>query len=291
MKPPTSVLLLSDSHDPQVRSEVERLATWLRARSVQVEQGGCADQSPVTAGLDLVVVLGGDGTFLQATRRLGERSVPFLGIRFGTFGYLTELEPESWEPELERLFRGEGRVESWLRLRCRMRSEEGTWMPLGPATNEVLVTADSVAQLMDVLVSIDGEPISRYRGDGLILATPAGSTAHSLAAGGPILEPTSRSFLLTPLASQALTWRPLVLRPERRVEILLAGSRPAAVILDGRPAARLTGKALVEVCADERDLLVASIVRRSRFRTLRERLRWGEPLALRPHRGEGDEGS
>ncbi len=145
--------------------------------------------------------------------------------------------------------------------------------------NEVVLTAAEVARMLDVVLRIDGEDITRFRGDGVIVATPVGSTAHSLAAGGPIVEPTDRCLIFTPLASQAMTYRPLILRPTRTVELAVIEARHGtSVTIDGGPARPLPTGSVVEIRASDHDVRVASIVDRSRFRTLRERLHWGSPL-------------
>ncbi len=277
MKRPTSVLLLGDLADTRIAAERDRLIDWLRARGVRAQ---LVRES--TRRLDrragLAIVLGGDGAFLRAARRLEGSSCPLIGIRLGSFGYLAELEPENWEPELKRLLEGKGSVEHWMRLACRIR-RAGRPDRSELALNEVAVTSARVARILTLNLRIDSEDISQYRGDGLIVASPVGSTAYSMAAGGPIIEPRDRCLLLTPLTAHALTFRPLVLNAERRVELKVGPVRSgAAVTLDGREPVELRQGDIIEVRASSKDLRVASIVDRSRFRTLRERLHWGAPL-------------
>jgi NAD+ kinase len=279
------VLLLSDPRDARASGEVGRVRAWLEARKVKVAQASVGESPAHRA--DLILVLGGDGAFLRAVLAAGDGEVPFLGIRYGTFGYLAELEPGTWEAELERLLAGEGRIESWMRLRCTLRDASGTTESAGLALNEAILTAAEVARMLEVQIRIDDEDVTRYRGDGLIVATPVGSTGHSLAAGGPIVEPTDRCLILTPIASQAMTYRPLVLREHRRVQLLVLGARHgAALTMDGRGTRRLELGSAVEITASDQDVPVATVVRRSRFRTLRERLHWGAPLV---HEQEPDE--
>ena len=280
MKPPSSVLLLSDPRDPRLDAEIEQLRRFLEERSVVVvlAEERSADELR-ECGAQLVIVLGGDGTFLRAVHHLQHVDIPFLGIRFGTFGYLAELEPESWEDGLERVLEGRSRIERWMRLRCRLRREDGRYEDLGLALNEVVLSAAEVARMVEVGLRIDGEDITRFRGDGFILAAPAGSTAHSLAGGGPIVEPDDRCLLLTPLASQALTFRPLVVRSHRKVEMVVHRARHGtAVTLDGRETVTLPERAVIEVRDAQQDFSLLRVTERSRFRTLRERLHWGSPL-------------
>ena len=283
MKPLSTVLLLADPRDPRVRSERRRLQRWLEARDVTVLTAPLRPGSRAMARADLVVVLGGDGTFLRAARAIGRHSVPLVGIRFGTFGYLSELEPGQWERGLTRLLGGGGVRESWLRVKCRLRPRHGRARELGVALNEVVVTSSKVAHLVEVNLRIDGEEVTRYRGDGMIVATPVGSTAYSLSAGGPIVDRTDRCLLITPLASHSLTYRPLVLRPNRRIELEILNARHGtSLTIDGQETVALRRGTVVEVKVAEQDLLVASVVDRTRFRTVRERLRWGAPLVSTP---------
>jgi NAD+ kinase len=288
VKPPSSVLLLDDHADPRATREAARLKGWLEERRVRVQHAGQVRPGAdlPTGDFDLVLVLGGDGTFLRALHHLGPGGIPFLGIRFGSFGFLAELEPESWEPELERLLAGEGRIEHWMQICCRIREPDGRVVDGGLAVNEVVVTAAKVARMLEVVLVIDGEDITTYRGDGMIVATPVGSTAHSLAAGGPIAEPTDRCLLLTPLSSQAMTFRPLVLTEDRRVELKVGRARSGTMLtIDGAESRPLESGSVVELSRSESELQVATIVRRSRFRTLRERLHWGAPLVSGPETG------
>jgi NAD+ kinase len=279
VKPLKSVLLLTDPVDERVSEEAVALQSWLAERGVEVQKVPTQPEGAKCAPMDLGIVLGGDGTFLRASRCLENHSMPLIGMRFGSFGYLAELERDHWQEPLQRLLAGEGSIESWLRLRVRLRRPGQDWIDLGMVLNEVVVTAERIARIVEVGLRIDGEDITRYRGDGVIVATPVGSTAHSLAAGGPIVESTDRNILLTPLASHAMTYRPLVLRPRRSVEmVVLAGRHGTALTIDGQQTLALEEGTLVQLGDAGRDLQVATVVERSRFRTLRERLHWGAPL-------------
>ena len=265
------MLLAADPRDARAGAQRTKVAAWLRQRGVE--------RVTSAARADLAIVLGGDGTFLRTARQLEKAKVALIGLRLGTFGFLAELEPDRWERDLERLLQGKGKVESWLRLHCRILRPGARPRKLGLAVNDIVLTADKVARLVQVVLRIDGQDVSRFRGDGIIVATPVGSTAHSLAAGGPILEPTARSLLMTPLASQALTYRPLVLQASRRIELVVVGSRSGtSLTMDGQVTVALSPGTVVEVSDSGQDLKVASVGRRSRFLTLRDRLRWGEPL-------------
>jgi len=258
------------------------LRAWLRERGIATALTDLQRGSRRVAAADLAIALGGDGTFLRAARALRGAAVPLVGVRLGTFGYLAELEPGDWEDGLTRLVEGHGTVEKWLRLQVRVRAG-GRTRELGPALNEVVVTAARVARLVEFTLRIDGEDVTRFRGDGMIVSTPVGSTAHSLAAGGPIVDRTDRCLLLTPVNSQSMTYRPLVLRSSRRIELVVGAARHGtALTVDGQETIELAAGSVIEVLESELDLHAATVVLRSRFRTIRERLKWGDPLV--PHR-------
>ncbi len=279
MKPPVSALLLVDGREPRARAEAVRIADWLGRRGVATHRVNFAGAKRKLPSADLGIVLGGDGTFLRAARALGSSTMPLVGVRLGTFGYLAELEPGDWEAGLDRLVAGHGAVESWLRLRCRIVDPNGRAREVGIALNEVVVTAATVARLVEVDLRIDGEAVTRFRGDGMIVATPVGSTAHSLAAGGPIIDRTDRCLLVTPVNSQSLTYRPLVLRSNRRVELAVLKARHGtALTIDGQQTIAVGEGTVIEVADAAQDLVAATVVSRTRFRTIRERLQWGAPI-------------
>ncbi len=279
MKLPSSALLLVDGRDPRARAEAARIAKWLAGRSIAVKRVDLQRGVRKVAPSDLAIVLGGDGTFLRAARAIGRAEVPLVGVRLGTFGYLAELEPGDWDEGLTRLVEGQGAVENWMRLQVRVRGPRGRVREFAPALNEVVVTAATVARLVEFTLRIDDEDITRFRGDGMILATPVGSTAHSMAAGGPIIDRTDRCLLVTPVNSQALTYRPLVLRSSRRIELLVHRARHGtALTIDGQETVALDEGSVVEVVEAAADLRAATVVTRTRFRTIRERLKWGAPM-------------
>ena len=282
MKPPSSALLLVDGRDPRARAESLRIAKWLAQRSIEVTRVDLQRGRREVARADLAIVLGGDGTFLRAARAIGKADVPLVGVRLGTFGYLAELEPGDWDDGLTRLIEGQGALENWLRLSVRVRSPKGRVREFAPALNEVVVTAATVARLVEFTLRIDDEDVTRFRGDGMIIATPVGSTAHSMAAGGPIIDRTDRCLLVTPVNSQSLTYRPLVLRSTRRIELLVHQARHGtALTVDGQVTLPLEEGSVVEIAESPLDLRAATVVTRTRFSTIRERLKWGAPMVER----------
>lgn len=189
------------------------------------------------SGADVVLCLGGDGTMLRAVGALDGAPVPLLGVNLGQLGYLTEIEPGEITGALERYAQGEAdggwHLDVRLMLDIEVRRgdvELGRWRAL----NEVVVEKHAAGHTISVLARIDGEPFTSYAADGLIVATPTGSTAYSLSARGPVVSPRHRALLLTPVSPHMLFDRTLVLDPSEVVEIEVIGHRRAEVAVDGR---------------------------------------------------------
>ncbi|MEM9041398.1 MAG: NAD(+)/NADH kinase [Actinomycetota bacterium] len=187
---------------------------------------------------DVVVSLGGDGTMLRTVRLLEGSPVPIIGVNLGSLGYLTEVEPDDLRPALDRFVQGsaEGR---WRREERMLLDVTINGELLGRALNEAVVEKNESGHTVRLLARIDGAPFTHYEADGLIVATPTGSTAYSLSARGPIVSPEHRAILLTPVSPHMLFDRTLVLSPTEVVEIEVAGHRRADVTLDGRPSSVL----------------------------------------------------
>ncbi len=190
------------------------------------------------AEADIVLSLGGDGTMLRSVRLLDGAPVPVLGVNLGSLGYLTEIEPDALEASLMSFFGGNGAGEWHLDERMMLDvSVNGTHA--GRALNEAVIEKSQSGHTVRLLARIDGEPFTHYAADGLIVATPTGSTAYSLSARGPIVSPRHRAVLLTPVSPHMLFDRSLVLDPSEVVDIEVSGHRHAEVAIDGQPVATL----------------------------------------------------
>ncbi len=184
--------------------------------------------------LDLAVSLGGDGSMLRAVTAVADDGVPVLGVNYGSLGYLTGIEPDAASDAVERFLAGDYQIEERIRLSCRLNG--GTEVS---ALNEAIVEKVDSGRTVNLAVHIDGEFFTSYAADGLIAATPTGSTAYSLSAGGPILAPTMHALILTPVAPHTLFDRSLVLLPSSELVVEVLGDRPAAVAVDGRSLGEL----------------------------------------------------
>jgi NAD+ kinase len=269
---------------PQAQGIARGLAKWLAERGLVVrfdEDAAEATGSPATprdrllAEVDLVVVLGGDGTLLSAARDAGERAVPIAGVNLGTLGFMAEIATDEMYAALERILAGDARVESRMRLAVhalRGERELGRWLAL----NDAVVANADTARMIELVVRVDEMDVTTYRADGLLISTPTGSTAYSLSAGGPILDPRLEALVMTPISPHTLTHRPVVLPPTSRVEVR-ARTRGGAVRLsvDGQTGLALREGDHVRIERSEHPVQLVVSPFRNHFSILREKLGWG----------------
>ena len=206
------------------------------------------DQQQELTRADMLICFGGDGTLLHAAKDATIHNVPILGVNMGSVGFMAELE-EGELAKLSRLAAGEYSVEQRMMLRVRViRGKQVVVDEL--ALNDAVVSKGSIGRVAEVEVSADGVTISHMTGDGVVVATPTGSTAYSMSAGGPIVEPTSDTLIVTPVCAHQLSARPLVVAPERTISVQLPRKSRKSVYLsmDGGKSVRISGNDRVEIC-------------------------------------------
>ena len=190
--------------------------------------------------VDMALSIGGDGTLLGACRRFRKQKVPVCGINLGTLGFLVDIEPEELEGKLGKILSGEYRVEKRLLLAAFVKNGEGEHF-LGHAINDVVATKDGVARMLRLGLGVNGAHLLDCQADGMIVSTPTGSTAYSLSAGGPVLNPNLRSILLTPICAHTFQMRPIALDESDAVHItFLPGQQDVIVTLDGQESFHLS---------------------------------------------------
>jgi NAD+ kinase len=259
----------------------------IEERTAPLLEGGCnncwiAPGADVAARADALVVLGGDGTLLAASQLLGERSIPVLGVNFGSLGFLTEITLPELLPAVESLLRGDYRYEERRLLRAELLRAGGGTLTRD-VLNDVVVTKAAVSRIIQLDVVLDGHFVSAFRADGIIISSPTGSTAYNLAAGGPILHPALAALVLTPICPHMLTNRPLVVGDGARVEVRLRDTRDVEVHItfDGQEGFPLAPDDLVTVTRSPRSLKLVRAPARDYFEVLRTKLKWGEQAARR----------
>jgi len=278
--------IISRPDRPQVAQIISGLLAWLAEHGYKViidEETSRYINGPqvvprpqmASQALDLAVVLGGDGTLLSAARVTAAIDVPLLGVNLGSLGFLTEVPLQSLYPMLEAIVQGRATVEHRSLMEVELlRADEirGTYLVF----NDAVVNKTALARLNTYDLYIDNAFVSSYRADGMIVATPTGSTAYSLSAGGPVLMPSVKAFVLTPVAPHSLTHRPLVVPDSVQIEILLRSEQEVAYLsLDGQPGLDLRDGDRVRCRRSEHQVNLFR-TESDFFHVLRTKLKWGE---------------
>jgi len=252
--------------------EMADLAKGLPPETIEIAEAG-----EVGRAADAIVVLGGDGTLLAASHLIEREDVPLIGVNFGSLGFLTEVTPSELCPVLTRVLAGDYPYEERSLLRAVIR-RSGASEFTGDALNDIVVTkAGALSRIVELEARVDGAFVSAFRADGLIVASPTGSTAYSLAAGGPILHPALGAIVVTPISPHMLTNRPLVLADSATIELRLAvPGGEVHVTLDGQRGFPLSHEDTVTITRSPRRLRLAISPARDYFEVLRKKLRWGE---------------
>ena len=277
---PLSVVILGNGTKPEVHAEAERLAEAMaghpRIRLVGIDLSADSDLSTLAA--DVALVLGGDGTVLHTARRMGDRPTPVLGVNVGRLGFLADLTPEAFLDRLGDLAERRYTIDNLMTLSCTLVPQERADPRRSAASTTSCSAPRRSFHLLEIGLSIDGESVMTYRGDGLILATPVGSTAHSLSAGGPILPPNAHMFVVTPICAHTLTQRPLVDGTHKVYEMVPQGAGVATVLVDRRPGAgpRQRGDRVI-VRRGNAPFPMVRLPGHSFYRTLRDKLGWAPP--------------
>jgi len=275
-------------HDFQpAKKECKRLRDWFTQRGITVYTEEMASRAHVTQCLeegttipdtvDLVVVLGGDGTLLGAARKVGRYGLPILGVNLGGLGFLTEIPLEMLYKDIEKVITGQVTVEPRLMLQAsvlRNAEEKCRFSVL----NDVVINKGALARIIDLRVSIDGHFLTTFRSDGLIISTPTGSTSYNLSAGGPILYPDLEALILTPICPFTLTQRPIIVPDTSVIEVQM-GKHNEEVILtfDGQVGFDLMAHDRVIISKSEKKLKLIKSPDQDYYDILRTKLKWGEP--------------
>ena len=271
------------------------LAGWLEARQIEpvfeVHTAALAGLPPgrptssrdeLPTACDLVVVLGGDGTLIGMAGRIAEAGtdVPILGVNFGSLGFLTEITLAELYDSLESVLDGSAEIDERMMLRARTLRAGGVYADR-LVLNDVVITKAALSRIIELAVSVGQRPVMQVRADGLIIATPTGSSAYNLAAGGPIVHPSVDALLLTPIAPHMLTNRPVVLTAASEVLVKpmmngAEGKDEVFVTFDGQSGHPLEADDVIDIRRADRPLLLVRASRRTYFDVLRQKLKWGE---------------
>jgi NAD+ kinase len=224
--------------------------------------------------VEVILVLGGDGTLLHAARLVGSAGIPIIGVNLGSLGFLTEVKLDEMYSALEGLLSGQYQSEERVLLDVEV-VREGSVAALYRALNDAVINKGALARIIELEVSVNSQPVLLTRADGLIIATPTGSTAYSLAAGGPILYPTLEAFIITPICPHALTNRPVVIPDRDAVEVYLRRGSEVMLTVDGQVGMPLQPRDCLKIRRAQSTLKLVLPFGSTFFKLLREKLRWG----------------
>ncbi len=283
----TRVGLVAKPDAAEAQGLILRLAEWAAARGlalvVEKETAGLvpavsvptARKGDLPGQVDLVLVLGGDGTLLSMARAVGDLGVPILGVNLGGLGFLTATARDEVVPALEAALAGRMAIDERMMLGARL-VRQGQPTAEYVALNDVVLTKSAMSRIIDLAVAVDGRHATAYRADGLIISTPTGSTAYNLSAGGPILFPTMDAVVLTPIAPHTLSNRPIVLPGTQRIDVTLRTDQEVMLTMDGQVGVPLREHDTVQVQQAAARIRLVRFPDRDFFSVLRTKLKWGE---------------
>ena len=282
--------IIAKKSSPEAVTLMKKLSDWLRSKNVEAyieeeiaELVGTSgsDMKPVgrkeiSRHVEMIVVLGGDGTLLSVAREVGNNKIPILGVNLGSLGFLTEVTQEELFPVLEQVVKGNYQGEEREALDAAV-MRRGERMVEYTVLNDAVINKGALARIIDIETTINGESLTTFKADGLIFSTPTGSTAYNLSAGGPIVYPTLHCIIITPICSHTLTNRPVVVPDDVVIRAALKTRQQEVILtLDGQQGFPLECDDVVEVKKSEARIYLIRSPHRHYFGLLREKLKWGE---------------
>jgi len=276
---------------PEVGHIARHLVEWLRPRKAEVYMEedlaklvnlpfsgpylNAVEREEMPGKVEMIVVLGGDGTMLSVARLVRNHDIPILGVNLGGLGFLTEISLDELYRVLERVMQGNFETDERDVLRASV-IRKGEQLAEYAVLNDAVINKGALARIIDLEVTINGEYLTTFRSDGLIISTPTGSTAYNLSAGGPIVYPSLHCLIITPICSHTLANRPIVIPDDVEVHVLLeAKQQEVFLTLDGQQGLSLEFEDLVEVRKVPGRFLLIKSPYRHYFELLREKLKWG----------------
>ena len=284
-----SIGLIGKAGAPPVARTLTKLIEDLKKRGLRVvldESAAAYFEHPPEAVFsrrelaghcDLAIVVGGDGTLLNAARSLAGADVPVLGVNLGRLGFLTDVSPDDMHERLNEIFAGQYEEEHRSLLHASV-NRDGQTINESDALNDVVIHKWDIARMIEIETSINGRFLNSLRADGLIVSTPTGSTAYALSGGGPILDPALEALVLVPICPHTLSNRPIVVSDQVKIEIVLHGedSTKAQITCDGQVNFELMSGDKVRIRRKDHDLRLIHPQKHDHFDIMRKKLRWGE---------------
>ncbi|UOD34609.1 NAD(+)/NADH kinase [Deferribacteraceae bacterium V6Fe1] len=284
-----NIAIVAKPHTPNIKDITEKIISFLKKndKNILLEKRAaealCVDnyhsENEIRDNADLVIVLGGDGTLISAIRLLQEKSTPVLGINLGRLGFLTDTKIEDATSTLQEVFSGNYMIEKRMKLNVLVKNKDNATFK-AQVINDLVINKGALARIIDIDVTVDNLFMNTYRADGIIISTPTGSTAYTLAAGGPIVYPTLNSIIVTPICPHALSHRPIVLHDTSKLRLKVKDLDDKVFITcDGQEGKKMEvgEEVYVEKSNSSANLIVTK--HHNYFTLLKEKLGWGRPNA------------
>ena len=272
-------------HKEDVRKTAGELKKWLEAREIKVIQEdhlaimpsqSLPSRATLPGQVDMVIVLGGDGTLLSVARAVGNDKVPILGINMGGLGFLTEVTLPEMFPLLKEILDGNYSIRKRMLLTTTVNRRDGVRKTF-QALNDVVINKGALARIINIKAAINGEYLTTYRADGLIISTPVGSTGYSLSAGGPIVCPGINGIIITPICSHTLTNRPILIRENDTATLTLLSKEDEVIVtVDGQVGHPIGYEDTVDISKSKNAIAMIVPPGKSYYEILRTKLKWGE---------------
>lgn len=276
--------ILTKPQFPELETVLKELVHWLQSKQKKIVLGSSAaellqennshgDQA-LAAQSELVIVLGGDGSMLSAARLVEPHCTPILGVNMGGLGFLTEVTVENMYDSLEKVFDSQFQLDNRLRLQAKIFHTDGN-EEQGTALNDIVISKGTLGRMIKTHIQVDKQFVTHLRGDGVIVASPTGSTAYSMSAGGPILEPSLETLLLTPISPHTLTHRPLLVPSQVSLEITLTSDDEVRAVFDGQIGFTMNQGDSIVISASPHRTRLIRFPDRTYYDVLRNKLKWG----------------
>lgn len=272
-------IVVKPNHAEALATAAE-LSAWLKTKGIEqigepLSAGQTKGEDQPSLNADLIVVLGGDGTMISTARLIGKKEVLVLGINYGSLGYLTDFRFEEMFPSLESILAGQYEVDRREMLVAEL-FRDGERLASGRVLNDVVINKSALARIIGIDVYLNGLFVNSFRSDGLIVATPTGSTAYNLSAGGPIIFPSMNAVVLTPICPFTLTNRPIVIPDDAEIELNLKDENEGVFLtFDGQTGHRMKAGDRVIIRKSDTTFNLVQPANRNYFDVLRDKLKWG----------------
>jgi len=271
------LVIFGDPKKGHVGEIIEEFVTFAKGKAKVLASCGIEECTvDILKEADFAVVFGGDGSITSAARQLSQVNVPVIGVNLGKLGYLAEFNVEELKEFFPSLTTGKAHTDKRMMLGCRIFSS-GQEKFHSAAINDVFITAGPPFKMIEMKISVDGQPLAGCISDGLIISTPTGSTAYNLSAGGPILSPKMEAMVITPICPHSLSFRPIVINADSKVEVFgVRVNEGTTVSIDGQVSRKLTTEDIVKIERHKGDFLVVNNPLRTQWDTLATKLSWAE---------------